>query len=270
MTRSKMPSRRRRKSILVADDRAEIRGVMQHFLEDAGCVVESAPDGRRALRMAEAARQGGEPYDAMVLDLRMPHADGSEVARRLRDAGYEGAIVIMSAHAMKEIKTQCLGSGCDAFLAKPVAREDLLQTLAQALRKKRKARPGDVRVLVVDDSQDAAEALSLLLGIHGFSAETAHSGESALEVFADSAPQVAIIDIGLPDISGYEVAARIRSKTNHDPDAAPILIALSGRANAEAAPEAVEADFDYYLEKPASAESVAALIRGAIEESAKS
>ncbi len=70
------------------------------------------------------------------------------------------------------------------------------------------------RVLVVDDSEDAALALSRLLEVSGHAVQQAHNGPAALEAAASFRPQAILLDIGLPDLNGFEVAKRIRQ----DPD----------------------------------------------------
>jgi DNA-binding response OmpR family regulator len=70
-----------------------------------------------------------------------------------------------------------------------------------------------VRVLVVDDNVDVAETLGLYLDQMGYSTRLAHDGEEALRAAAEFRPQVALLDLGLPDFDGYEVAIAIREET---------------------------------------------------------
>ena len=68
----------------------------------------------------------------------------------------------------------------------------------------------DRRVLVVDDNEDAANTLAMILQLEGHEIRTAYSGDEALETLRDYRPDVALLDIGLPGIDGYELAQRIR------------------------------------------------------------
>jgi len=107
--------------------------------------------------------------------------------------------------------------------------------------------PARVRVLVVDDNHDSAEMMQILLGLMGHQVDVAHDGRSAIERVIETRPQVVLLDIGLPDINGYEVARQIRAA-----NIAPLrLIALTGWGEEEARERGREAGFDYHLTKPA-------------------
>ncbi len=113
-----------------------------------------------------------------------------------------------------------------------------------------------LRVLIADDNQDGAEALGLLMEIYGHEVHLAHSGAEALEVASQFRPDVGILDIGMPDLDGYEVAKRIR----HEAWGTPItLIALTGWGQDNDKRLAHAAGFDHHVTKPASPEHLCAL-----------
>lgn len=102
------------------------------------------------------------------------------------------------------------------------------------------------RVLVADDNRDAAEALAELLRLDGHHVVLAFDGEAALVEFQRCAPEVALIDIGMPKLSGVQVARRIRQLTKH-----PVkLIAISGWGNESDKRRNCDAGFDYHITKP--------------------
>jgi CheY-like chemotaxis protein len=107
-------------------------------------------------------------------------------------------------------------------------------------------RPPQIRkVMIVDDHRDAADALAALLESFGYEVATCYDGLAALETARTYRPQAVILDIGLPGMSGYEVARRLREAL---PDAR--LIALSGWLFDEHLDQAHQAGFDHYLVKP--------------------
>jgi two-component system CheB/CheR fusion protein len=113
------------------------------------------------------------------------------------------------------------------------------------------------RVLVVDDNADAARTLALLLRMHGHEVRECHDGLTALAVAEEFAPQVCVLDLGLPALDGFELARRLRAL----PQArAALMIALSGYAPAQAGPQ--DESFDHRLTKPARAEDLFALLAG--------
>ena len=103
------------------------------------------------------------------------------------------------------------------------------------------------RMLLVDDNEDSLRALEALLSMNGHECQIALDGKSALSHDAMFRPTVAIIDIGLPDMSGFDVALSLRERFNTEP---LTLVALSGYATADFHKKAVEAGFDYYFAKP--------------------
>jgi signal transduction histidine kinase len=112
------------------------------------------------------------------------------------------------------------------------------------------ATPG-VRVLIVDDHEDARMTLRMLLELLGYAVIEAPDGVEALRVAAAGRPDVAVVDIGLPGIDGYEVARRLRA----DPATRAIpLIALTGYGQQEDRRRALEAGFDEHLVKPVDAQ----------------
>jgi CheY-like chemotaxis protein len=101
-------------------------------------------------------------------------------------------------------------------------------------------------ILIVEDNTDARDALRVLLELDGHVVEAAGEGQEALELARAKNPDIALVDIGLPGIDGYEVARRVRA---HDARR-PVLIALTGYGQPEDRRRATEAGFDEVLVKP--------------------
>ncbi len=113
------------------------------------------------------------------------------------------------------------------------------------------------RILVVDDNQDSANSLALLLQITGNETRTAHDGESALEIIEEYRPAAILLDIGLPTINGYEVCRRVRE---HSWGKAIVIIALTGWGQDEDRRKSDEAGFDGHLVKPVEYPALVALL----------
>lgn len=118
-------------------------------------------------------------------------------------------------------------------------------------------RPPPRRVLVVDDNVDAADSLRFVLELQGHEARVTYDAESALEVAAQFAPEFVLLDIGLPDVDGYETARRIRELRD---GARMRLIAVTGWGQEEDKQRAYEAGFDEHVTKPVKAELLATLL----------
>jgi PAS domain S-box-containing protein len=114
-----------------------------------------------------------------------------------------------------------------------------------------------LRVLVVDDNADSVDAMAMLLESLGHRVETATRGDTALEKAAASWPEVVLLDIGLPGMSGYDVARALRAMPFPAP---PVLIAISGYGRDSDRALAGEAGFDHHLVKPADPQALFEII----------
>lgn len=107
---------------------------------------------------------------------------------------------------------------------------------------------GPIKILVVDDNEAAAKMLCTLLEHHGHRTAMAHSGQTALDAALRERPQVALLDLGLPDVDGYEVGRRLRAEFDGDIS----LIAVTGYGQEEDRVKTKQAGFDEHLVKPVS------------------
>jgi CheY-like chemotaxis protein len=115
---------------------------------------------------------------------------------------------------------------------------------------------------VCDDAPDLRDLVADLLRLRGHEVKVVADGPSAVALVVAEKPDVALIDIGLPDMDGYEVARQIRSKLA---DARPRLIAMTGYGQASDRAAAFDAGFDAHIVKPASADKILRAIQGTEE-----
>jgi CheY-like chemotaxis protein len=113
-------------------------------------------------------------------------------------------------------------------------------------RSRKRGQKGALSVLVVEDSPDGREGLTALLELRHFSVTSAGSGKEALAKVDEAKPDAALVDIGLPDMDGYEVARQLRQRF----DSQITLIALTGYGQPDDRRKALEAGFDLHLVKP--------------------
>ncbi|HET8933213.1 MAG TPA: response regulator, partial [Polyangiales bacterium] len=246
--------------VLVVDDRRDMRYLLQTFLEEAGAQVFTAANGREALQKAYEKRD----LDSVVLDMQMPEMDGFAAAKRLRELGYRGKLIALTASAMTSDRERCIEAGCDEYMSKPVDRARLLELIARAVteRHERAAESGTSlkRILIVDDNDDASEVLGQLLtrGSDELQVSTAASGSQALAMAEKLVPDVVILDLGLPDLDGYQVLARLKALPALQ---ATLFIALTGRASSAEQARATQAGFAHYFVKPADLEALRRAVR---------
>ncbi|MBX9792219.1 MAG: PAS domain S-box protein [Pirellulales bacterium] len=130
-------------------------------------------------------------------------------------------------------------------------------TAAQPRKQQNAPQPTGLRVLVVDDNQDSAASLAMLLKIRGNETAVAHDGSEAVEKAERFAPDMVLLDLGLPKLDGYEAARQIRQ---HPWGRQMMLVALTGWGQDEDRRKSREAGFDHHLVKPVDHNSLMILL----------
>jgi two-component system, OmpR family, response regulator MprA len=116
--------------ILVVDDEPAVQNALLRALALERYEVAQAMDGREAL-----ARLGAAPYEAVILDVSMPHVDGLEVCRRLRQGGDRTPVLMLTAREQVDDRVAGLDAGADDYLVKPFALRELLARVRALLRR---------------------------------------------------------------------------------------------------------------------------------------
>ena len=113
------------------------------------------------------------------------------------------------------------------------------------------------RILIVDDNEDAASSLAMLLRIMGHETEVAHEGQKALDIVATYRPEIVLLDIGMPKMSGYDVCRRIREQpTGSD----VLVVAVTGFGQEADRRKSEEAEFDGHMVKPVEPQALIKLL----------
>ncbi len=118
--------------------------------------------------------------------------------------------------------------------------------------------PGAMRILVVDDNVDAADSTAMLLSLDGYETQSVHSAQAALDAAVLMQPDVVLLDIGLPEMDGYDVARRLRAMPNV---VSPTIVALTGYGQPADRDRAARAGFDEFLVKPVEATVLDGLLK---------
>jgi signal transduction histidine kinase len=169
---------------------------------------------------------------------------GLDLVRRLAEM-HGGTVTVASAG---------LGHGARFRVELPLSRPEAVASAPAASGRPRLERQS---ILVIEDNADTRDVLKLMLEVEGASVETAADGGEGLQVAERLRPDIVLCDIGLPDIDGFEVARRIRARTDL---AVSRLIALTGYGQAEDMRQAIKAGFDAHLTKPVNLDQLMALL----------
>ena len=161
-------------------------------------------------------------------------------------------------HGRVEVRSEGAGKGALFSIVLPCISEVPERDPVESASRGETSRTGK-RVLVVDDNIDAAESIAVYLRLEGHDVRTVSDGAQAVALAQVFAPQVAVLDIGLPGMNGYEVARRLK---NHGADAPALLIALTGYGQKEDRARSQEAGFHHHFVKPADPRVIQSAIAG--------
>jgi CheY-like chemotaxis protein len=257
--------------VLVVDDNAINRRVLQEVLLRWGMVPVMAESGPAALSILDAC-QPHERFGLVLLDLNMPGMDGLHLAELMsRRSDLKGTVMMMLTSANPPgIVERCRQIGIAASLTKPVRQASLLAEIrrlvcaAEGHRQEPRtigsaapapvAKPAAVplRVLIAEDNPVNQRLAAAILGKRGHTVVVAGDGRQAVEAFERERFDVALMDVQMPELNGFEATAKIREQEKATGERLPI-IALTAHAMTGDRERCLASGMDDYLAKPLNA-----------------
>jgi PAS domain S-box-containing protein len=252
---------------LVRGDLVRLTQVVVNLLNNAAKYSE--PSGRIEIRVDQeqgAARLSvrdagigleGEALEE-IFDLFSQVPAGHERARGGLGVGLALVKQLVELHGGTiEARSEGPGRGSEFVVRLPAETAKVAEKVAPAGAPAPEVRRPSLRVLAVDDNGDITQGLATVLRIWGHNVRTASDGAMALEVATSFAPEVVLVDLGMPRVDGFEVARRLR-QTAQGPSA--LLVSMSGLIEEETDRQIREAGFDHHLLKPFEMRSLRSLL----------
>ncbi len=251
--------------VLVVDDNASARQVLQEMLASLSFQVTLVASGLEALSELEA----GHIYDLVLMDWRMPDMDGIETSRRIKSSKTlvnVPTIIMVTAYDREEVMRQADQVGLDGFLVKPVNPSLLFDTIARTFSAEKQSHSNMMlmqqqqikrrlkgKVLLVEDhpinqqvAQELLEGFGLVVGI-------AENGYEAVKAVQETHFDLVLMDIQMPEMDGFEATKRIR-KDDHFINLP--IIAMTAHAMAGDRERCLEAGMNEHLSKPINPEAL--------------
>ncbi len=265
-------------TVLVVDDNSTNRRILEESLDRWSMKVTSMPNGPSALAAMKAAKEKGEPFSLLLLDVNMPGMDGFEVAEHVRNNPAWGGTTVMmltSASGSDDI-ARCCKLGVAAYLVKPVRRADLLDSILTALGKHTAKNEGELpvratsenrnaqgmRILLAEDNpvnQMVAKRLLQKQQHHVTVAENGREALLALETTAFEGFDLVLMDVQMPEMDGLAATAAIRESEKGTNRHIPI-VAMTAHAMKGDREMCLAAGMDAYVAKPIRAQELFAII----------
>ena len=264
--------------ILIVDDNATNREILMAQLKAWGVRVEETADGPTALAALYKARDAGDPFRAIILDMQMPGMDGVDVALHIKsnETLKQTHLVLMTSSASQRGDAKRMQDiGFAAYLAKPVRQSDLFDTLSAILagmsvvqqakpiitrHSIREMRRGPVRILLVEDNitnQEIAIAILLQLGL---TVDVVANGAKAVSALADIPYDLVLMDCHMPEMDGYEATRLIRNPDSKVHNHRIPVVAMTANAMKGDREKCLEAGMNDYVSKPISPEALSAAL----------
>ena len=245
--------------VLVIDDDPIACEHAQLVLGQVGVNCEKALSGAEGLQMVKVRYARREPYNLILMDLRMPDMDGLETTRQIRAAvGNETPVIILTSYSWDEIVEEAREAGVDTFVAKPLFSGVVLDEFRKAFEKKNTKLVQETtdlkgrRVLLAEDVAVNAEIMMMVLSMREIQVDHAENGRIAVEMFAkheEGYYDAILMDLRMPEMDGLEATRRIRAMNRSDAKSIPV-IALTADAFDEDVQHSMQAGLNAHLCKP--------------------
>jgi two-component system, sensor histidine kinase and response regulator len=270
--------------VLIADDNATNRTILEGWVSGWGMKPTATADGPAAMSALWRGIASSEPFTLVLLDARMPGTDGFELARGILQTPELNAcrIILLTSEDRPGNAARSRALGIAAVLMKPVQQEELLDNIYRALSQPASvstfAEPGSaaltatadepatehqpprhLNVLVAEDNKFNQLVIRRMLERRGHAVQTAQDGKQTLTALEQSAFDLLLLDVNMPEMDGFEVVKIIREREKATRTHLPViaLTALSGKRDRE---RCAEAGMDDYLAKPVRAAEVFATL----------
>ena len=254
--------------VLVVDDNATNREILEHHLSAGGMRCAMAGDGFEALELLYKAVADGDPFDIGVIDMKMPRMDGIELTAAVRaDAKLSGMrlVLVTSLHSTDEL-ARARGAGIDAYLSKPVKRQELFRALAQTVGEalpepaagstdRSQAVTFKARVLLAEDNGVNQVVARNMLKALGCDHVIVKNGAEALEAVQQGGFDMVLMDCQMPVMDGFAATRAIRQwekdrEQNTGCASRLPVVALTANALVGDAQLCLDSGMDDHLAKP--------------------
>ena len=264
------------RTVLLVDDLAPNRLLYKEALTSAGVTCLVAENAQEAYSTLSYAAANKQPIDAVITDYMMPHGDGIQLTRAIRnDARFETLpIIILSSAGEHGLIKQFEAAGANAFLTKPTTRQQLYDMLVHVIDAAQRGEPQCIitseasaafnanrlmvrhrpltgrHILLVEDNRVNLEITTEILHLFGCEVATAVNGHEAIAAAKTHAFDLILMDCQMPEMDGFEAAQHLSALKANGTIAPVPIVALTANALKGDRERCLESGMDDYLSKP--------------------
>ena len=258
-----VPEKLSRLRVLVVDDNAAAREILQEPLSTVARRVDVAGSGKEAIAAVQAC-DATEPYDIVFMDWRMPGMDGLQASRHIKSdetLTHRPAIVLVTAFGREEVREEAERLQLDGFLQKPVTKSMIVDTLVNVFADggedlrvvagvEQASRLHGARILLAEDNEINQQIAVELLEGAGATVVVANHGREAVEMLSGPGRppfDVVLMDLQMPEMDGYQATAKLRADARL---AALPIVAMTAHATVEERQRCLDAGMNDHVAKP--------------------
>lgn len=204
--------------VLIVEDKPHARQILQSYLSEAGYEIETAANGIEALEKAKQWKP-----DVITLDILLPVKDGWQVLRELKQHPLCKNIPVIIISMLDE-RNVGFGLGAVDYFVKPVQKDALLESLRKVTGTRLKLSQS-AKILVIDDDRSVTDLMQVILEAEGCTVLKATDGREGLRLAQEDRPDLIILDLVMPEISGFNVAYQL--KHNPKTQSIPVIVMTS-------------------------------------------
>ncbi len=278
-----LPTALQQSRILIVDNHAVNRKVLEYQLRDMKLLHESAEDGFEALDLMRAAAKEDAPFDLAILDMQMPKMDGLELARRITadPALHLTRMILLTSLGRRGDGKAAQEAGITAYLTKPIRPSQLADCLRLILAKSPTASPtiapiitrhslsesrarSREHILLAEDNPINQKVAVKMLEKLGYRVDVAGNGIEAIEALERIPYALVIMDCQMPDMDGLEATMAIRKREARDRSGIRTripIVAMTANAMKEDRERCLSAGMDDFVSKPVSAKQLQDVLR---------
>jgi len=251
------------KRILVVDDNATNRLIINKQLSTCGAIVEEVQNGKLALDVVNKMVQENKYFDVILLDCRMPVMDGFEFIENMKLKNFDlNTILMLSSSDLNENIERAGNLGIGGYLVKPIKRAELIQQLGLTIKQDSAADVKEVQqqaevheikplhILLVEDNPDNRLLINAYLKKLPYQLDEAENGQIAVDKFQHSDYDIVLMDVQMPVMDGHQATRLIREWEAQNNRAATPIISLTAHAIKEEIDKCLAAGCNTHLSKP--------------------
>ncbi len=272
---------------LIVDDNANNRKLLAHQMTCWGVLQDDAESGVKGLARLREAVEKGTPFDMVILDMHMPHMDGLEVARQIRNDPLLNTtkMVVLTSVGIRGDAQLAREAGIGMYLTKPVRQVDFYNSLVALMRGENLENDGlitqysleketfafNATVLLAEDNMINQQVAQGVLRKLGCEVDLAMNGVEAVEAADNNGYDIIFMDCQMPHMDGYEATGEIRRRDIQGNNGRRIpIVALTANALTGDREECFAAGMDDYISKPFGQKQIAKVLERWVSDTLKS